>query len=126
MDPVDLKVNQDVTQINWTSNGTTVSSGSTNGYFAWLTATGWQKYADSTTGSYGPGSTYYLGQTTSDYVNASFCPKPLPNVYTHYYYVRMWGHPNATATWSQSSDSIDECFEFHWDKIAAYGAFPGF
>lgn len=55
---------------------------------------------------------------------ASFC-WPLPTVYTHYYYVRMWGHPNGTATWSQSSDSVDECFPFHWDKLTAYGAFPG-
>jgi hypothetical protein len=38
----------------------------------------------------------------------------------------MWGHKDGTATRSQSSDSIDECFMFHWDKITAYGAFPGF
>jgi hypothetical protein len=25
-----------------------------------------------------------------------------------------------------SHDSIDECVMFHWDKITAYGAFPGF
>jgi hypothetical protein len=47
-------------------------------------------------------------------------------VYTHYYYVRMWGHNNGTATWSQSSDSVGECLPLHFDKITAYGAFPGF
>lgn len=125
MDVVNLKVNQDVTQINWTYNGSTVSGGITTGFWNWLSATGWSKYASNVTGLYGPGSTYYRGQTTSDFKNSSFC-WPLPTVYTHYYYVRMWGHPNGTATWSQSSDSVDECFPFHWDKLTAYGTFPGF
>ena len=125
MDPANLKVNQDVTQINWTYNGSTVSSGVTYGYWNWLSATGWSKYASTVTGLYGPSSTYYRGQTTSDFRNSSFC-WPLPTVYTHYYYVRMWGHPNGSATWSQNSDSVDACFPFHWDKLTAYGAFPGF
>lgn len=38
----------------------------------------------------------------------------------------LWGHPNGTATWSQSSDSIDECFPFHTEKVSGYGPFPGF
>jgi hypothetical protein len=125
MDPINLKVNQDVTQINWTSNGTTVSNGSTNGFWNWLTTTHWQLLDDSATNAYGPGSTYFIGQTTSNFFNSWFCA-PLPNVYTHYYDVRMWGHPNATATWAQASDTIDECAPFHWDKITAYGAFTGF
>ncbi len=125
MDVANLKVNQDVTQINWSYNGSTVSGAWTTGYWNWLTLTGWSQYAKTVSGSYGPGSTYYFGQTTSDYVNSWFCA-PLPTVYTHYYYVRMWGQYNGTAQWSQSSDSIDECLPFHWDKITAYGNFPGF
>lgn len=62
-------------------------------------------------------------------------PNPRAHHATHEYhvrfsptrnYVRIWGHKDETATWSQSSDSIDGCFRFHSDKITAYGAFPGF
>lgn len=126
LDVANLHVNDDVTQVNWTSNGTTVSNGSSNGYFSWLQATGWQKLADSNTSTYGPGYSYIQGETTSSFGNATFCPWPLPDVFTYYFYVRMWGHPNGTATWSQSSDSIDECFPFHTEKVSGYGPFPGF
>ena len=78
------------------------------------------------TAAYLSGDTAVLGTTTSDFVNGTFCPKPLPDVWTHYYYVRMWGQRDGRATWSRSSDSVDECFPFHWDKITAYGTFPGF
>lgn len=125
MDPANLKVNQDVTQVHWSYNGSTVSSAYANGYWNWLTQTGWLKIASNVTAAYQSGNTSILGTTTSDFGNPTFC-WPLPTTYTHYYYVRMWGHNNGTATWSQSSDSIDECFRFHWDKITAYGAFPGF
>lgn len=126
MDPVSLKVNQDVTQVHWSYNGSTVSGAYATGYWNWLYATGWLKAASTVTAAYLSGNTAVLGTTTSDFVNGTFCPWPLPIVWTHYYYVRMWGQRDGTATWSQSSDSVDECFPFHWDKITAYGAFPGF
>ena len=123
MDPVNLKVNQDVTQVHWSYNGSTVSGAYANGFFNWWS--GWSKIGSTVTAAYQAGNTSILGTTTSDYKNSNFC-WPGPTTYTHYYYVRMWGHANGTATWSQSSDSIDECLPFHWDKITAYGAFPGF
>ncbi len=124
MDPANIKVNQDVTQVHWSYNGSTVSSAYANGYFNWFTFTQWSKISSSLTAAYQSGNTSILGTTTSDH-KSTFCV-PLPTTYTHYYYVRMWGHANGTAPWSQSSDSVDECFPFHWDKITAYGAFPGF
>ena len=46
-------------------------------------------------------------------------------VHTYYFYVRMWGHPNGTATRDQSSDSVDECIALHVDIESAYGQWPG-
>ncbi len=125
MDPANIKVNQDVTQVHWSYNGSTVSGAYANGYWSWFEPTHWAQYGSSLTAAYQSGNTSIKGTTTSDFFNSWFC-RPLPIVYTHYYYVRMWGHKDGTATWSQSSDSIDECFPFHWDKLTAYGAFPGF
>ncbi len=69
MDPVNLKVNQDVTQIRWSYNGSTVSGASANGYWNWLIATQWSKIAGSLTAAYQSGNTSILGTTTSDFKN---------------------------------------------------------
>jgi hypothetical protein len=126
MDPVNIKVNQDVTELKWDYNGSVVGNGVTIGHWVGFTPTGWINYGNTVSDLYATGLTSYRGQTTSHFYNTTFCKFPLPTVYTHYYYVRMWGHANGTATWSQSSDSIDECLPFHWDKLTAYGSFPGF
>ena len=107
-DPVGILTTADVTQINWTYNGTTVSGGGTTGAWQLNTASKWQLTAKSLTQLYGPGSSYYRGQSTATFYNDFFCD-PFPPVHTYYYYNRMWGHPNGTATRSQSSDSVDEC-----------------
>ncbi|MDA8203284.1 MAG: hypothetical protein M0Z49_11095 [Chloroflexi bacterium] len=119
-DVAGLLVNADLTQINWTYNGSTVSAGSTTGGWFWNTATQWQLGAHSVSNLYGPGSSYYRGHSEAVFSNSYFC-RPLPTVYTYYYYNRVWGHPNGTATRSQSSDSIDECLPLHYDIESAYG-----
>jgi hypothetical protein len=124
LDPINIRVNGDVTQIHWSYNGSTVSGAYANGFWAWNADTGWSMYAHSVTAAYQSGNTSVLGTTTSDFKNLTFCD-PFPDVYAHYYYVRMWGHKDGTATWSQSSDSVHECFTFHTDTLSAYGAFPG-
>lgn len=44
----------------------------------------------------------------------------LPTTYIYYYYNRVWGHANGTATRAQSSDSIDECIILHSNVFAGY------
>lgn len=123
-DPVGVLVNAVMVQINWTYNGSTVSGGSTNGAWQLNTATQWKLDAKGLTQLYGPGSSYYRGRGTATFSNSQFC-HPLPVVHTYYYYVRMWGHPNGTATRDQSSDSVDECIALHVDIESAYGQWPG-
>jgi hypothetical protein len=119
-----LLTTADMTQINWTYNGTTVSAGTTSAAWQFNTATKWRLTASSGSQLYGPGSSYYRGQTTATFANSFFCA-PLPTVYTYYFHNRVWGHPNGTATRSQSSDSVDECLPLHVDVESAYGQWPG-
>jgi hypothetical protein len=119
-----ILTNAVMVQVNWTYNGSTVSGGSTNGAWQLNTATEWKLDAKSLSQLYGPGSSYYRGQGTATFSNSQFC-HPLPVVHTYYYYVRMWGHPNGTATRDQSSDSVDECIALHVDIESAYGQWPG-
>lgn len=123
-DAVGLLVNAVMVQITWTYNGSTESTGSTTGAWQFNTATKWQLTAKTLTELYGAGSSHYRGQATATFYNGYFC-NPLPPVYTYYYYVRMWGHPNGTATRAQSSDSVDECLPLHVDIESAYGTWPG-
>lgn len=122
-DPINLAVNDDVTQINWTYNGSTVSSGSAAGYWHWFTPTGWANITHNVSQGFFSGA--FRGQTTSTFVNFTFCPQPLPDVYTYYYYNRVWGHANGTSTRSQSSDSVDECLPLHVGLQSAYGQWSG-
>jgi len=115
-----LLVNADLTQINWTYNGLSVSGGSTTGGWFFNTATGWQLGNHGGSGVYGSGSAYYLGNTYATFSNSQFCA-PLPTVYTYYYYNRVWGQKDGTATRSQSSDSVDDCLRLHVDIEAGYG-----
>lgn len=116
-----LWVNFDVTQINWSYNGSTVSAGSSSGSVGWRWGSGWDVTYSNSFNSYGPGSSFFLGETNSGFDNQAFC-WPLQTAYTYYYYNRVWGHPNGTATRSQSSDTVDECVgPFHFDIQSAYG-----
>jgi hypothetical protein len=72
---------------------------------------------------WGSGSSSLRSESWSNYSNGVFC-WPLPTVYTHYYYDRIWGFPDGHATRAQSSDSVNECLPFHFD-ISAYGNWPG-
>lgn len=118
-----LLLNADLTQITWNYNGSTVSGGVTVGGWSWNTATQWQLTAHSGSDSYGPGSSYYFGRTTSTFSNTFFCGGNL--VRTFYYNNDMWGHPNGTATRSQNSDTLNECLPVHIDIQSAYGKWPG-
>lgn len=119
-------VNADLTQINWTYNGSTVSGGSTTGGWSWNTATGWTLGAHTVSQLYGSGSSSYRGQTTATFINSYFCNQPgAKTVYTYYYWNRVWGFPNGTATRSESSDTVDECLPLHNDIQSAYGQWPG-
>jgi hypothetical protein len=117
-------VNADLTQINWSYNGSSVSSASTTGGWHWNTATRWQLGAHNVTELYGTLNSSYRGQTTATFTNSYFC-NPLPTVHTYYWYNRVWGFPNGTSTRSQSSDTVDECLPIHIDIQAAYGQWPG-
>jgi len=64
-DVAGLLVNADLTQINWTYNGSTVSGGSTTGGWFWNTATQWQLGAHGASDLHGSGSSYYRGHTVA-------------------------------------------------------------
>lgn len=116
-----LWVNFDVTQINWSYNGSSVSAGSTSQYVGWRWGSGWGVSYSNMFGSYGSGNSFYLGETNAGFDNQAFC-WPLPTTYTYYYWNRVWGQPNGTATINQSSDTVDECVgPFHFDIQTAYG-----
>lgn len=119
-DVAGILVNADLTQINWTYNGSSVSGGTTTGGWFFNTATGWQLGNHGGSGAYGSGNAYYLGNTYATFSNSQFCA-PLPTVYTYYYNNRVWGHKDGTATRSQSSDSVDDCLRLHVDIEAGYG-----
>lgn len=43
-------------------------------------------------------------------------------VYTYYYYYnRVWGHSNGTATRANSTDTVDECVPLFPGVQSAYG-----
>lgn len=121
-DPLGLSVNSDTTEIEWTYNGSNVTSGQVTGWVTWKTSTNWQMVYAYHEGYLHSAGDFYRGNTWSKFKNDWFC-WPAPTVYTYYYYNRMWGHPNGTATRSQSSDSIDECLRFHFEVYSAYGQY---
>jgi hypothetical protein len=114
-----LLLNADITQINWTYNGSTVSGGTTVAGWQWNYATQWQLGTHGANYLYGPGSSYYRGDSWATFSNSYFCPAP--TVHTYYYNNRVWGHPDGHATRSQSSDSVDECLPLHIYIESAYG-----
>jgi hypothetical protein len=122
-DPVNLLLTADVTQINWVYNGSTVSSGTTTGVWKLFTPTNWHLDFKTLTQLFGPGASYYRGQTTSQMSN-DICPGDTLT-YTKYFYNRVWGHPNGTATRDYSSDAVNECLPFGFDLQSAYGQYPG-
>jgi hypothetical protein len=123
-DFINLWLTYDVTDIEWTYNGETVSSGSVSRYYDKRTETGWQYLSGGKSGSLASDHSYYRGDTWSSFKNSTFC-WPLPTVYTYYYYNRVWGHRDGHATRSQSSDSVDECLPFHFQVYSAYGHWSG-
>lgn len=122
-DIANLLLTADVTQINWTYNGSTVSGGSATGVWKLFTPTNWQLDSKSLTQLYGPGNSYYRGQTTSTMSN-DICPGD-QLTYTKYFYNRVWGHPNGTATRSYSTDAVNECLPFFLDMQSGYGQYSG-
>lgn len=119
-DILGLPVNRDTTQINWTYDGSTVLSGSTGGYW-WYANTGWNLTAHTVTQGFFSGA--FRGQTTATFQNSVFCGSGT-TVYTFYYYNRVWGHANGTATIAQTSDSVNECLALHVDIWTGYGQWP--
>lgn len=113
-------VNLDITQIDWSYNGSTVTSGSVAASFAWRSGTGWIKLYSHKSGYVDSAGAYYFGNTWSGFKNSTFCFM-LPTVYTYYYHNKLWGYPNGTAVRSQSSDSIDECAPLHVEIYSEYG-----
>lgn len=111
-------VNYDGTEITWTYNGSIVLSGNAAGY--WYRIGGWEILANDVTQGFFSGA--FRGQTTATFRNQGFCWPD--TVYTYYYYNRMWGHYNGTATRSQSSDSVNECVALHITVSSAYGSWP--
>lgn len=111
-------VNHDGTEITWTYNGSIVLSGNAAGY--WYKLGGWEILANDVSQGFFSGA--FRRQTTATFRNQGFC---FPDtVYTYYYYNRMWGHYNGTATRSQSSDSVNECIALHVTVSSAYGKWP--
>jgi len=51
--------------------------------------------------------------------NSWFC-QPQPTTWTYYFYVRVYGHANGTATISQSSDTVNDCLPLHVDVVTGY------
>jgi hypothetical protein len=121
-DIVGISVNSDTTEIEWTYNGTDVTSGQVSGFLTWNDSTRWKLVYGYHSGYLQPAGDYYRGNTWSKFKNSWFC-SPLPTVYTYYYHNKMWGHPDGHATRSQSSDTIDECLPLHFDVYSAYGQY---
>lgn len=121
-DFANISVNSDTTEIEWTYNGSDVTSGQVSGWITWNSSTNWVPFYAYHEGFLQSAGDFYRGNTWSKFGNNWFC-QPLPTVYTYYYYNRMWGHPGGTATRSQSSDSIDECLRLHFDVYSAYGQY---
>jgi hypothetical protein len=120
LDIASLKTSWDHTQIYWTYNGTSVLSGNTAGRWWWLDFTGWRLVAGSNVISQRFESDgAFRGQTKATMRNPTFCA-PFPTTYTYYYYNRVYGHANGTATISQSSDSVNDCVALHVDIVTAY------
>ena len=114
-DIANLHLTTQSTQIYWTYNGSTVSNGTTTAgcvrNYTWWTidyCTPSQSYPAGT----------YRGQSVARF-HSNFCVG-LPTTYIYQYYNRVWGHPNGTATRSQSSDSNDECIILHSAVFAGY------
>lgn len=114
-DLANIALTSDLTQIYWSYNGSTVSNGTTSGscdtHVAW-----WSRDYCYKSDSYPSGA--YLGNTWSKF-RTSFCVG-LPTTYTYYYYNKLWGHPNGTATRAESSDSVDECLPLHSSLFSGY------
>lgn len=120
-DVVGFTLTYDTTQITWNYNGSCSQGGSVQTYFYGWTANYWFKYSSSW---YVRTNTcaLYEGSTSSDWYNNNVC-KPFPVVWTYYYYNRVGGHPNGTATVGWSYDSINECFPIFDYRSTGYGQF---
>ncbi len=110
-----------MTQVNWTYNGSIVTSGNAAGYWWWFTPSHWNLGCYDVSQVFGSGSSSFRGQTVAVFWNNWFCPPP--TVYVDYYYNRVWGVPNGTATRDQSSDALSECLPLHYAVTTAYGQF---
>jgi hypothetical protein len=116
-----LTTTYDVTEITWGYDGSNVYSGSVKQYNAWWIYTGWEKVYAYKSGSLEPSGDYYLGNTWAKFKNSVFCPGS--TVYTYYYYNKMWGYPDGTATRSWSSDTINDCLRLFEEVYSAYGQY---
>lgn len=110
-----IQLTVDATQIYWSYNGSTVSSGTTTGTCTPSQSWWYLNYCNHS-GSYPTGS--YEGQSSSAF-HSLFCA-PLPTTYIYYYYNRVWGHPDGTAAIAQSSDAVDECLVLHNNIYTGY------
>ncbi len=106
-DILGLEVNSDRTSISWTYNCSTVSNTSASGYWTWLSGTGWSKESNSSTKS-NPASYYFVGETRSTFKNSFFCA-PLPQAWVWYYYNRVYGYSDGTASYTRSTDAYSAC-----------------
>ncbi len=118
LDIFSLATTRDLTQINWTYNGTSVLSGNTSGWF-WHVNTGWSLTFSEITQRFESNGAF-RGQTRSTFRNPVFCGALQPVVYTYYYHNRVYGHANGTATIAQSSDTFNDCIPLHVDVTKGY------
>jgi hypothetical protein len=118
LDIVSLPTTRDRTQIHWTYNGSSVLSGNTAGWW-WSANTGWILTANTVTQQFEADGAF-RGQTTATFKNGVFCGSLQPVVWTYYWYNRVYGHANGTATISQSSDYYNSCLPLHVDILTGY------
>src|SRR4051812_44501283 len=69
-DALGISVNSDTTKIEWTYNGTDVTSGQVSGFVTWYTKTGWSNVYAYHEGNRQSGGDFYRGNTWSKFKNS--------------------------------------------------------
>ena len=124
VDPIGLEVNGLVDYVNWSYNGSCVTSSSAGANWAWDGGTGWYVKSNSWTTA-GSGCSYVNSQSNMTFENDHFC---LGFISTYTYYNPFWihGNYNGTATVRGVLSNSGLCGHILYPDITdGFGSPPG-
>jgi hypothetical protein len=101
--------------INWTWNGSCVTTGSGSNYWWWQSATFWRKISGS--GTFGGNCASRHNTTTAHFRNSVICSDVFLTTNSYYNGVRVAGAYNGTlSAYNYGTSSTGACLPLHWEQ----------